>query len=410
LDKKDFFAYPVTDEIAPDYHDIISHPMAFSEIIEKLNAHTYTNVEEFEVCKHLEALYHHNILTNHSYQTDIQLICRNSMTYNKADTPYFKVAQKMESYSQPLIEQAKQDYASMKISKETGILDIGLHPEIFTYNLLKIPTAMEMAAEEEERRRKSAEEEATAQAKQRKEEEEAQAHERQEQRKAAAEARKAAQRRPQENKRTTRSMQGEGGPLDALKARRKLSHEARKLLQTRAIESHPPQPLPLNKKVQRGYMYVSESDDEEEQSSTSHPSALPPSKPTLPKQPRQLRARPKQEEAPRQKSPVLKAAPPKQPAKRKAHSPEPDSSKVTSTSRKKIKLEKDTGSLFDHGRLIWARVIGFPSHPAKVCSMLLKNICQCHVLTLYASTRWLTRPRPMWRSVSWMHEAMQTRS
>jgi hypothetical protein len=410
LDKKDFFAYPVTDEIAPDYHDVISHPMAFSEIIEKLNAHTYTNVEGFEVCTHLEALYQHNILTNHSYQTDIQLICRNSMTYNKADTPYFKVAQKMESYSQPLIEQAKQDYASMKISKETGILDIGLHPEIFTYNLLKIPTAMEIAAEEEERRRKSAEEEATAQAKQRKEEEEAQAHERQEQRKAAAEARKAAQRRPQENKRTTRSMQGEGGPLDALKARRKLSHEARKLLQTRAIESHPPQPLPLNKKVQRGYMYVSESDDEEEQSSTSHPSALPPSKPTLPKQPRQLRARPKQEEAPRQKSPVLKAAPPKQPAKRKAHSPVPNSSKVTSTPRKKIKLEKDTGSLFDHGRFVWARVIGFPSHPAKVCYMLLKNICQCHVLTLCASTRWLTRPRPMWRSVSWMHEAMQTRN
>jgi hypothetical protein len=49
LDKKDYFTYPVTEDIAPDYRDIIQHPMAFSDIIEKLNSHTYTSVEEFEV-------------------------------------------------------------------------------------------------------------------------------------------------------------------------------------------------------------------------------------------------------------------------------------------------------------------------------------------------------------------------
>lgn len=49
FDKKDFFATPVTDEIATDYRDIIKEPMAFSVMIDKLSSHSYSNVEEFEV-------------------------------------------------------------------------------------------------------------------------------------------------------------------------------------------------------------------------------------------------------------------------------------------------------------------------------------------------------------------------
>ncbi|KAI8378258.1 Bromodomain-containing protein, partial [Choanephora cucurbitarum] len=82
-DKKELFRYPVTKEIAPDYHDIIKQPMSFSDIIKKLNDHSYLSLDEFEY--------------------DLSLIWRNSMTYNKSDTAYFKLAQKLEKVMQELM-------------------------------------------------------------------------------------------------------------------------------------------------------------------------------------------------------------------------------------------------------------------------------------------------------------------
>ncbi|KAI9033629.1 PHD-zinc-finger like domain-containing protein [Phycomyces nitens] len=142
IDKKDMFHYPVTAEVAPDYNDIIKNPMSFFDIRERLSAHKYTSLDQFE--------------------GDIKLIWKNSMTYNKPDTMYFKMAQKLEKTAEELMVQARIDYNGLQLTKETGILDLAIDPEIFTYKYTQLPTPEEIAAEnlEKERVTKKAEEEA----------------------------------------------------------------------------------------------------------------------------------------------------------------------------------------------------------------------------------------------------------
>jgi hypothetical protein len=367
------------------------------------------------------------------------------MTYNKTDTAYYKLAQKMESHAQPLLKQAKQDYASMKISEETGILDIGLHPEIFTYNLLKIPTAEELAKEEERRQQAAEQEKATALALQKKQLEEAHARERQERKKAAAEARATLAGQNKDGRRSTRSQQTQVAALDAIKSRPKLSSEAKRLLQTRAIELHRPEPLPTDKKVQRGYLYVSETETEEdgedesqqeqekgededkekekepeqetkEEETMSFSLTPPPSKPTERK--RQLRARSQQEEQPKSKPRGRKpSAATIEARKRKARTPEQESNQDSPMPRKKARLDrkakvhtpaaapKQPVNPFEHGQIVWARVIGFPAHPAKVSISLNLNCSDgewtLHVLIL-TFNRWSIYPRWMWKNGSWI--------
>ncbi|XP_069180388.1 bromodomain-containing protein 7-like isoform X2 [Procambarus clarkii] len=78
LEKKDpqqFFAWPVTDAIAPGYSSIISQPMDFSTIKLKIQENAYSNLKEF--------------------QSDFELMCNNCMTYNQQDTIYYKAAKKL---------------------------------------------------------------------------------------------------------------------------------------------------------------------------------------------------------------------------------------------------------------------------------------------------------------------------
>src|SRR5436305_13426236 len=56
------------------------------------------------------------------------------MTYNTSDTIYYRAARKLQTQSQPILAKAEQDYAGLNIDPEKGVLDIPLHPEIFTYN------------------------------------------------------------------------------------------------------------------------------------------------------------------------------------------------------------------------------------------------------------------------------------
>ncbi|KAI8345352.1 PHD-zinc-finger like domain-containing protein [Blakeslea trispora] len=111
LDKKELFRYPVTKEIAPDYHDIIQQPMSFSDIIQKLNDHAYVSLDEFEY--------------------DLSLIWRNSMIYNKSDTAYFKLAQKLEKVMQELMSHARTSYE--QLNPVFGLLDVEIDPNIFSY-------------------------------------------------------------------------------------------------------------------------------------------------------------------------------------------------------------------------------------------------------------------------------------
>lgn len=78
LEKKDphhFFAWPVTDEIAPGYSSIISRPMDFHTIRQKVEDSQYNSVQEF--CD------------------DFRLMCENAVKYNHVDTVYHKAAKKL---------------------------------------------------------------------------------------------------------------------------------------------------------------------------------------------------------------------------------------------------------------------------------------------------------------------------
>uniref|UniRef100_A0AAG5D7R6 Bromo domain-containing protein n=1 Tax=Anopheles atroparvus TaxID=41427 RepID=A0AAG5D7R6_ANOAO len=78
LEKRDphqFFAWPVTDDIAPGYSSIILKPMDFSTIRQKIDDNEYNSVAEFS--------------------DDFRLMCENAIKYNHAETVYHKAAKKL---------------------------------------------------------------------------------------------------------------------------------------------------------------------------------------------------------------------------------------------------------------------------------------------------------------------------
>ncbi|XP_033855541.2 bromodomain-containing protein 9-like isoform X3 [Acipenser ruthenus] len=78
LQRKDphgFFAFPVTDAIAPGYSMIIKHPMDFGTIKDKIEINDYKSVTEFKA--------------------DFKLMCDNAMVYNRPETVYYKAAKKL---------------------------------------------------------------------------------------------------------------------------------------------------------------------------------------------------------------------------------------------------------------------------------------------------------------------------
>ncbi|XP_043483398.1 bromodomain-containing protein 7 isoform X1 [Leptopilina heterotoma] len=74
-DPQQFFAWPVTDNIAPGYSQIISNPMDFSTIKQKIDENNYQTLNDFI--------------------DDFKLMCNNAMTYNHQDTIYYKAAKKL---------------------------------------------------------------------------------------------------------------------------------------------------------------------------------------------------------------------------------------------------------------------------------------------------------------------------
>lgn len=74
-DPQEFFFWPVTDLIAPGYSKIITKPMDFSKIRQKINMNSYENLIQF--------------------RADVKLMCDNAMTYNRSETIYYKAAKKL---------------------------------------------------------------------------------------------------------------------------------------------------------------------------------------------------------------------------------------------------------------------------------------------------------------------------
>ncbi|GAN06834.1 conserved hypothetical protein [Mucor ambiguus] len=115
MDKKEFFKYPVPLDLAPDYYQVIEEPMSFSEIQEKLALHQYSTVDEFEY--------------------DLNLIWKNCLFYNKKETLYYKLAQKLQKQAEALLVEAHQDFKALQIRNESGALDVDIDPDIFDYGL-----------------------------------------------------------------------------------------------------------------------------------------------------------------------------------------------------------------------------------------------------------------------------------
>ncbi|XP_074596247.1 uncharacterized protein LOC141851399 [Brevipalpus obovatus] len=74
-DKQSYFAWPVTENIAPGYSKYITHPMDFSTMRKKIDQNCYLVIDNFK--------------------QDIKLICDNAMRFNGPDTVYYKAARKL---------------------------------------------------------------------------------------------------------------------------------------------------------------------------------------------------------------------------------------------------------------------------------------------------------------------------
>lgn len=82
IEKRDtnlFFAWPVTDYIAPGYSTIIKNPMDLYTIRKKIEQRAYETIAEMK--------------------SDVKLMCDNAMTYNQPDTIYYKTARKIWHYA-----------------------------------------------------------------------------------------------------------------------------------------------------------------------------------------------------------------------------------------------------------------------------------------------------------------------
>ncbi|KAK1400318.1 Bromo domain-containing protein [Heracleum sosnowskyi] len=98
LQKKDtygVFSEPVDPNELPDYHEIIENPMDFGTLRRKLDAGSYSNLEQLEA--------------------DVLLICSNAMQYNSSDTVYFRQARS-------ILELAKRDFENLRHEGDDGEL------------------------------------------------------------------------------------------------------------------------------------------------------------------------------------------------------------------------------------------------------------------------------------------------
>ncbi|XP_071092331.1 bromodomain-containing protein 7-like [Haliotis cracherodii] len=128
-DLNGFFAYPVTDAIAPGYSSIISYPMDFSTILTKIEDDEYRNVME--------------------YKKDFITMCNNAMTYNRPETIYYKEAKRLMQSGLKLL--SKEKILNMKKTQSfmanITLEEIGFHENGAVAEMVTV-------IDEEEQRRK----------------------------------------------------------------------------------------------------------------------------------------------------------------------------------------------------------------------------------------------------------------
>ncbi|KAJ3932754.1 MAG: bromodomain and PHD finger-containing protein 3 [Lentinula lateritia] len=102
-DKHDYFKNPVNKMDVPDYFDVITQPMCWSMIDAKLDRHEYWDIKDFK--------------------NDIELVLINATTYNKAGSPFYKVAQKIQNSAKPILQELEHVYTKQALSTLSEPLD-----------------------------------------------------------------------------------------------------------------------------------------------------------------------------------------------------------------------------------------------------------------------------------------------
>uniref|UniRef100_A0A096LRN1 Bromodomain containing 7 n=1 Tax=Poecilia formosa TaxID=48698 RepID=A0A096LRN1_POEFO len=104
LQRKDpnaFFAFPVTDLIAPGYSSIIKRPMDFSTMKDKVKKEFYQSLDELKA--------------------DFRIMCENAMIYNKPETIYHKAARKLLYSGMKILSQERLDSLKQSINFMSGL-------------------------------------------------------------------------------------------------------------------------------------------------------------------------------------------------------------------------------------------------------------------------------------------------
>ncbi|KAI8356136.1 PHD-zinc-finger like domain-containing protein [Choanephora cucurbitarum] len=114
-DRKRLFYHPVQAKDEPQYHTIIKKPMCFSIIEQKLNLHKYQCLSDF--------------------LADLQLIWENAMRYNPLGTSHHKVASKLKTASLKLFPLAEERMSRFELL-ENGIWNQPMDDTIFDYEKL----------------------------------------------------------------------------------------------------------------------------------------------------------------------------------------------------------------------------------------------------------------------------------
>lgn len=85
MDRTDLFLRPVNVAEVPDYLDVVSEPMCWLDIDDKLEQNAYLNVDEF--------------------RRDVGLVLDNAMLYNANDNPFHRTAKRIKANSKPLLDE-----------------------------------------------------------------------------------------------------------------------------------------------------------------------------------------------------------------------------------------------------------------------------------------------------------------
>jgi hypothetical protein len=115
LDRAGLFLHPVARSEVPDYYDIVTSPMTWSGMAEKLEAQQYGDAAAF--------------------RADIELVLRNAMLYNKPDTAFHRSAQRILKGCAGVFE-TLEALEKVHGPDQAGQEQLGLEPEEAILRLL----------------------------------------------------------------------------------------------------------------------------------------------------------------------------------------------------------------------------------------------------------------------------------